>query len=214
MLLDFTTLEPRNAYKWMTGTILPRPIAWVSTVSPEGRTNLAPFSFFQGITASPPTLMFVPANTRDGSKKDTLRNIELVPEFVVNLVPYALSSTMNDTAANLPYGESEFSTFGVETAPSLKVRPPRIAATPVAFECILYRVVQIGSGPLAGNVVFGRILLAHVKDEVLGADGLPDSAKLDLVGRLGREEYAKTRDTFSLARPDRPRPRPTGASPA
>ena len=203
MQIDFAALKPRNAYQWMTSTIIPRPIAWVSTLSADGVTNLAPFSFFQGVTASPPTLMFVPANTRDGQKKDTLRNIEQVPEFVVNLVPHALSSVMNDTAANLPYGESEFSTFGIESAPSVRVRPPRIAASPVSFECALDRIVQIGSGPLAGNVVFGRILFAHVEDGVLADDGFPDPAKLDLVGRLGREAYALTRDTFSLKRPDR-----------
>jgi len=203
MLVDFTALPARNAYQWMTSTILPRPIAWVSTISPEGTTNLAPFSFFQGVTASPPTLMFVPANNRDGRKKDTVRNIELVPEFVVNLVTFALSSKMNETASNLPYGESEIAAFGVETVPSGRVRPPRIAASPVSFECSLDRIVNIGSGPLAANVVFGRILVAHVKDEVLGTDGLPDSAKLDLVGRLGHEAYSLTRETFSLKRPDR-----------
>ena len=187
----------------MTSTILPRPIAWVSTISPEAKTNLAPFSFFQGVTANPPTLLFVPVNNRDGAKKDTLRNIELTSEFVVNLVPLALASAMNDTAANLPYGESEFTKFLVAEAPSAKVRPPRVAAAPVAFECKLDRVVVIGEGPLAANVVFGRILLLHVRDDVMGNDGLPDSEKLDLVGRLGREDYTMTRETFNLARPDR-----------
>jgi flavin reductase (DIM6/NTAB) family NADH-FMN oxidoreductase RutF len=203
MYLDMPSLPTREAYQWMTSTILPRPIAWVSTISPEGVTNLAPFSFFQGITANPPTLMFVPTNTRDGAKKDTVRNIELVPEFVVNLVPHALAAPMNDTAALLPYGESEFTRFGLATAASTKVRPPRVAASPAAFECVLDQIVHIGTGALAANVVFGRIVALHVNDEVLGADGFPDSAKLDLVGRLGREAYATTRETFSLKRPDR-----------
>jgi len=187
----------------MTTTILPRPIAWVSTISPDGRTNLAPFSFFQGVTANPPTLMFVPVNNRDGRKKDTVRNIELVPEFVVNLVSHGLAETMNATASLLPYGESEFERFGVASAPSVKVRPPRVAGAPVAYECTLQQIVTIGSGPLAATVVFGRIIAAHVDDGVLGADGYPDSRKLDLVGRMGREDYATTRDTFSLKRPDR-----------
>jgi flavin reductase (DIM6/NTAB) family NADH-FMN oxidoreductase RutF len=203
MLLDFTTLSPRNAYQWMTSTILPRPIAWVSTISPDGVTNLAPFSFFQGITANPPTLMFVPVNNRDGSKKDTVRNIELVPEFVVNLVTRGLAASMNETAALLPYGESEFSRFGVAAAKSDKVRPPRVAASPVAFECVLDRIVLVGAGPLAANVVFGRILAAHVADAVIGPGGLPDAARLDLVGRLGGEDYTTTRETFNLVRPDR-----------
>jgi flavin reductase (DIM6/NTAB) family NADH-FMN oxidoreductase RutF len=203
MTLDFEKLPTRDAYQWMTSTILPRPIAWVSTISPDGGTNLAPFSFFQGVTANPPTLMFVPVNSRDGAKKDTIRNIELVPEFVVNLVPRALAAQMNSTAALLPYGESEFSTFGVAPAASLRVRPPRVAASPVCFECVLDRIVHIGTGPLAANVVFGRIVTCHASDDVIGAGGLPDSAKLDLVGRLGGEDYATTRETFSLARPDR-----------
>ena len=165
--------------------------------------NLAPFSFFQGVTASPPTLMFVPVNNRDGGKKDTVRNIELVPEFVVNLVPRALAESMNKTASLLPYGESEFEAFGIAAAPSLRIRPPRVAAAPVAFECALHQVVHIGAGPLAANVIFGRILAAHVSDEVLGPGGLPDARKLDLVGRLGGEDYSTTRDTFTLERPDR-----------
>ena len=203
MLLDFAALKSRIAYRWMSSTILPRPIAWVSTISPDGRTNLAPFSFFQGVTANPPTLMFVPVNTREGTKKDTVRNIELLPEFVVNLVPFALAEQMNNCAALLPYGESEFATFGIASAPSEKVRPPRVAASPVAFECALDRIVHIGTGPLAANVIFGRILVAHVSDGVLGPGGMPDSSKLDLVGRLGGEDYAMTRETFSLSRPDR-----------
>jgi len=203
MLLDIAALSPRDAYQWMIATILPRPIAWVSTAAPDGRTNLAPFSFFQGVTANPPTLMFVPVNNRDGGKKDTVRNIELVPEFVVNLVPRELAESMNKTSALLPYGESEFEAFGIARAPSARVRPPRVEGAPVAFECALHQIVRIGEGPLAANVIFGRILVAHVRDDVLGAGGLPDARKLDLVGRMGGEGYATTRDTFSLPRPDR-----------
>lgn len=203
MIVDFSAISAPKAYHWMTTCIVPRPIAWVSTVSASGAENLAPFSFFQGITANPPTLMFVPANTRDGRKKDTILNIEQVPEFVVSLVSADLAQKMNATAAMLPRGESEFEHFGIERAASLQVRPPRVAAARVAFECRLDRVVEIGSGPLAANVVFGRILAAHVRDDVLAADGLPDPAKLDLVGRLGREAYTDAREDFSLKRPDR-----------
>jgi flavin reductase (DIM6/NTAB) family NADH-FMN oxidoreductase RutF len=203
MRLDLATLSPREAYQWMIGTILPRPIAWVSTISPDGKTNLAPFSFFQGVTSSPPTLMFVPVNNRAGEKKDTLRNIELVPEFVVNLVSRAQAEAMNQTSALLPYGESEFEAFGVASVSSELVRPPRVAGVPIAFECRLHQIVPIGEGPLAANVVFGRILLMHARDDILGSDGRPDSRKLDLIGRMGGEDYATTRDNFSLPRPDR-----------
>ncbi len=203
MILNFDRMPPREAYQWMVGTILPRPIAWVSTIAPDGRTNLAPFSFFQGVTANPPTLMFVPVNSRDGTKKDTVRNIELVPEFVVNLVPHSLAAAMNKTAALLPYGESEFEAYGIAAAPSSRVRPPRVADAPVAFECSLQQIVHIGTGALAANVTFGNILVAHVSDGALGPDGQPDARKLDLVGRLGGEDYTTTRDTFSMVRPDR-----------
>ena len=203
MRLDFTTLAPREAYGWMISTILPRPIAWVSTISSAGITNLAPFSFFQGVCANPPTLMFVPVNTRDGKKKDTVRNLEQVPECVVNLVPFALAEQMNACAALLPYGESEFERFGITAAPSEQVHPPRVAAAPVAFECRLDRFVHIGEGPLAANVIFARILTAHIADDVLGDGGLPDAGKLDLIGRLGGESYARTTERFALQRPDR-----------
>jgi flavin reductase (DIM6/NTAB) family NADH-FMN oxidoreductase RutF len=201
MLLDFAALRPRDAYAWMISTILPRPVAWVSTVSADGKTNLAPFSFFQGVTANPPTLMFVPVNTRDGTKKDTVRNIEQVPEFVVNLVPFALAEQMNATSAMLPYGESEFDAFGIVAAPGERVRPPRVAAAPVAFECTLDRIIHIGEGPLAAYVIFGRILVAHVADGVIAADGLPDSAKLDLIGRLGGDGFTRTQERFDMERP-------------
>ena len=186
-----------------SGTIIPRPIAWVSTISPEGCPNLAPFSFFQGVTANPPTLMFVPVNDRSGAKKDTVRNIEQVPEFVVNLVSGALTEKMNQTATMLPYGESEFERFGVVPATSAHVRPPRVAAAPVAFECRLDRIVLIGEGPLAANVVFGRILVAHVADSVLDAHGAPDVEKLDLIGRLSGNGYVRLTDRFEVKRPDR-----------
>lgn len=202
MLIEFTQLRPRDAYAWMISTILPRPIAWVSTVSNGGKTNLAPFSFFQGVTANPPMLMFVPVNTRDGTKKDTVRNIEAVPEFVVNLVSFDLAEKMNASAAMLPYGESEFEKFGIAAAPSARIRPPRVATAPVAFECTLERIVNFGEGPLAANVIFGRIQLAHVADAVLGPDGRPDAEKLDLIGRMGGEAYTRTRERFSLRRPD------------
>jgi flavin reductase (DIM6/NTAB) family NADH-FMN oxidoreductase RutF len=202
MLLDFGSLAPRDAYGWMISTITPRPIAWVSTISADGKTNLAPFSFFQGVTANPPTLMFVPVNTRDGTKKDTIRNLEQVPECVVNLVSFDLAETMNATSASLPYGESEFEKFGIAAAPSERVRPPRVQEAPVAFECTLQTIFPIGEGPLAANVVFARIVVAHIRDDVLGTNGRPDPARLDLVARLGGESYARTSDRFDLKRPD------------
>jgi len=201
MILDFAALSPRESYPWMIHAITPRPIAWVSTISAEGRTNLAPFSFFQGVCASPPTLLFVGANDRTGRKKDSVVNVEQVPEFVVNIVSYNLREPMNLSSAPLPPGESEFEKFQIATAPSTRIRPPRVAAAPVAFECKLDRIVRVGDGPLAGNVVFGTILLMHVSESVLGPDGQIDPQKLDTIGRMGGDLYARTTERFTIKRP-------------
>ena len=201
MIVDFQKLPPRESYPWLINAINPRPIAWVSTISAAGKTNLAPFSFFQGICASPPTLMFSGANDRTGKKKDSVLNVEQVPEFVVNVVPYALREPMNLTSAPLPHGESEFEHFSIASTPSLKIRPPRVTAAPISFECKLDRIVHIGEGPLSGNVVFGTILCAHVSEAVLGADGQIDPHKLDTIGRMGGDFYTRTTELFTIHRP-------------
>jgi flavin reductase (DIM6/NTAB) family NADH-FMN oxidoreductase RutF len=200
MIIDFLKLAPRESYPWLINAINPRPIAWVSTVSAAGKTNLAPFSFFQGVCASPPTLLFTGANDRTGRKKDTILNVEQVPEFVVNVVPYALREPMNLTSAALPHGESEFEKFHIATAPSSLVKPPRVAASPVAFECRLDRIVRVGEGPLAGNVVFGTILCAQVSEAVI-TDGVLDPHKLDTIGRMGGDYYTRTTELFTIKRP-------------
>lgn len=205
MELDLARIPARDAYNWLASLITPRPIAWVSTIDAQGRSNLAPFSFFNGVTSNPPTLLFVPVNLRDGVKKDTVLNLEAVPECVVHIVPRALADKMNACAARLPHGESEFAAFGIEAAPSSVVRPPRVAAAPAAFECRVRQIVPVGEGALAAHVVICDIVRLHVRDDVLGADGAADAAKLDSVGRLGGEDYATTRDRFQLERPDRRR---------
>ena len=200
MIVDFQKLTPREIHPWIINSVTPRPIAWVSTISAAGRTNLAPFSFFQGICASPPTLMFCGANDRTGKMKDSVINVGQVPEFVINVVPYALRDVMNQTSAALPLGESEFEKFEIAPAPSTMVKPPRVALSPVAFECKLDRIVCIGEGPLAGNVVFGTVLCAHVSESVL-TDGAIDPRKLDTIGRLGGEYYTRTTELFTIKRP-------------
>ncbi len=201
MTLDFETLAARDVYAWMSNTITPRPIAWVSSISADGKTNLAPFSYFQAICSKPPTLLFTGTIDRNGKPKDTVLNVRAVPEFVVNLVPYALAEPMNHTATPLPHGESEFEKFGIVSAPSLKVKPPRVAAAPVAFECRVDRIIDVGEGPAGANVVFGRVVQMHVADAVLGADGMVDPHKLDTIGRFGGNYYARTRDLFTIQRP-------------
>jgi flavin reductase (DIM6/NTAB) family NADH-FMN oxidoreductase RutF len=201
MRIDPAAIELPDLYHWMISTITPRPIAWVSSVNAAGLTNLAPFSFFQGVTANPPTLLFSVANNRYGEKKDTLRNIEQVPEFVVNVVSYDLRKQMDRSSASLPYGESEWPIAGVTPIPSEKVRPPRVAESAASFECKVDQIVRVGDGPLAGNVVFGRILLLHVEERVLDSAGEIDPAKLDTIGRMGGSCYTRTTDRFVLERP-------------
>ena len=203
MRLDPAEMQATDTYQWMISVISPRPIAWVSTISPKGITNLAPFSFFQGITPNPPTVMFCPVSNREGKKKDTLRNIELVPEFVINIVSYKLAEAMNQSSAMLPYGVSEFASAGVTPMASERVRPPRVTESPVSLECRLQQIVQIGEGPLAANVIFGTIVLMHIKDDVLDGSGAIDPGKLDAIARMGGEDYARTTDRFTLARPGR-----------
>ena len=205
MEIDLAKLSAREAYTWMTDLITPRPIAWVSTVDARGRANLAPFSFFNGVTSVPPTLLFVPVNLRDGAKKDTVLNLEAVPECVVNIVPHALAAKMNACAARLPHGESEFAAFGIEAAASATVKPPRVAEAPAAFECRVRQIVPVGDGAMAAHVVICDILRLHVRDDVLGEKGAVDPAKVDAIGRLGGEDYVTTRDRFQLERPDRKR---------
>jgi flavin reductase (DIM6/NTAB) family NADH-FMN oxidoreductase RutF len=201
MRIDPAEIGLPDLYQWMVSTITPRPIGWVSSISATGLTNLAPFSFFQGVTPNPPTLLFSVANNRHGEKKDTIRNIEAVPEFVVNVVSYDLREAMNRSSALLPYGESEFGVAGVTPIASEKVRPPRVAESPVSFECKLHQIVRVGDGPLAGNVVFGTILLIHVNERVLDSAGKVDPAKLDTIGRIGASSYVRTTDRFELDRP-------------
>ena len=202
MILDFSELPARDAYNWMVNVITPRPIAWVSTMSSTGKTNLAPFSLFQGVCAKPPTIIFCGANDRTGKKKDSVINVGQVPEFVVNLVPYALRETMNLTAAPLPHGESEFEKFQIATAP-LAAGFLRHAWRLLRWlsNAKLDRIVELGDGPLGSSVVFGTILCMHVSETVLDSVGAIDPGKLDTIGRMGGDFYTRTTELFAIKRP-------------
>jgi flavin reductase (DIM6/NTAB) family NADH-FMN oxidoreductase RutF len=188
-------------YHQLIRCIVPRPIAWVSTISARGVTNLAPFSFFTGIGINPPALCFCPMNRRDGSPKDTLRNVEAVPEFVVNVVTASLAEAMNRTSADLEWETSEFEAAGINSAPAVRVRPPVVAASPVRLECEVLQILKLGTGPLGSNLVVGKIVHIEIEAGVLDAEGLIDPGKLDLIGRMGGSAYTTTRDRFELERP-------------
>lgn len=196
MFLDMDTLPVQQRYKIASGTILPRPIAWVSTVDPDGVPNLAPFSFFTVASTDPLTLLFCPSYKPDGSKKDTWRNVEATGEFVVNLVNEDTVEAMNRSAATLPPGVSEFQVAGVTPAPSVHVRPPRVAEAPVAYECRCTQILDVGRYA----VILGQVVGIHIDDRVYDGNYV-DLEALRPVGRLYGSLYCRVRDIFALERP-------------
>jgi flavin reductase (DIM6/NTAB) family NADH-FMN oxidoreductase RutF len=190
-----------DVYHTLVGVVTPRPIAWVTTVSPAGAVNLAPFSFFNAFGSNPPVVVFSPTLRRDGTKKDTLLNVEATGEFVLNAAAAELAELVNLSSKDLPYGESEVELTGLSTAPSVKVRPPRLAESPAHLECRVRQIVPVGTGPIAGNLVIGEVVMIHVRDDVLGPNGRPDPRRLRTVARLGGDFWCHTSDLFELKRP-------------
>ncbi|MFC4549015.1 MULTISPECIES: flavin reductase family protein [Halorussus] len=187
-----------SLYRTLAGAVVPRPIAWVSTTDPEGVDNLAPYSFFNVVAVDPPVVMFAPVDDPESPEglKDTPRNVRETEEFVVNVVTADLAEAMNETSATLPAGESEFDRAGLTRAESRRVSPPRVAESPVAFECSLYEMLSIGGS----TMVLGEVEWVHVADEVT-TDGAVDVEKLDALGRLSGSLYATTDERFSMERP-------------
>jgi flavin reductase (DIM6/NTAB) family NADH-FMN oxidoreductase RutF len=201
VLIDVASANYLDVYHLLVGVVTPRPIAWVTTLDPEGRVNLAPFSFFNAFGANPPVVVFSPTLRRDGSKKDTLRNLEATGEFVLNGAVESLAEKMNLCSKELPYGQSEAELAGLTLVPSVKVKPPRVAETPVTMECKLLQIVPIGNGPIAGNLIIGEVLVMHIADEVLDDKGRIDPRKLRTIARLGGDYYCRTTDLFEMKRP-------------
>lgn len=205
MILDPTTLSARERYKLLIGAIVPRPIAWVSSMNGEGQLNLAPFSYFTIACTEPMTLLFCPQITGEGRPKDTLRNVQELPEFVINLTSEESAAQMNLSATTLPYGESEFEWAGVTPVPSETIRVPRVAEAPVAFECRLQRVVMVSDAPNGGAVVFGEVQRVHIRDDIY-VDGYVRLESLRPVARLAGAGYARVTDTFEMDRVPPPDP--------
>jgi flavin reductase (DIM6/NTAB) family NADH-FMN oxidoreductase RutF len=202
MHLDPSTLSWDVAYKYLNGAILPRPIAFVSTINEEGQTNLAPFSFFTAVAAHPMTICFsVMRRGSDGAKKDTLRNIEATKEFVVNVVSESFVQEMNVTAAEFPFGVSEFAESGLTPVPSVLVKAPRVKESLVNFQCKLTQIVHIGGDEKgAGSLVIGQVVQVHVDDSIDLGNGKIDTKKLAPVGRLAASEYVRLTDVFTMER--------------
>lgn len=203
MRIDVASASVLDVYHALVGIVTPRPIAWVTSVDAAGVVNLAPFSFFNAFGANPPVVIFSPCLRRDGSRKDTLRNVELTGEFVLNAAVESLREEMNESSRELPYGESELARLGLKSLPSEKVRPPRLSAAPVQMECRVLQILPVGNGPLSANLVIGEVLLLHIADEVLDSAGAIDPRKLRTIARLGGDFYCRTTDLFELGRPGR-----------
>jgi flavin reductase (DIM6/NTAB) family NADH-FMN oxidoreductase RutF len=183
--------DPRSIYPWLTASLIPRPIAWVSSRSADGADNLAPHSFTTVAGVDPPTLCFVSVG-----HKDTLANVRATGEFVVNIGTEVLLPAMNDSATNFPHGHSEFEAAQVQPEPSATVAPPRVASAPIAFECRAAGEHEIGNCVM----VFGEVLHIAAAAGVIAADGLPDAAAVAPLARLGRAEWATLGTITGLSR--------------
>jgi flavin reductase (DIM6/NTAB) family NADH-FMN oxidoreductase RutF len=202
VILDPSLMDWKEAYRIANGSVLPRPIAFVSTISSNGVPNLAPFSFFTVVAANPLTLAFCPMRRDgDGAKKDTLVNIEATGEFVINIVSESFIKQMNETSAPFPPEVDEFEVSGLTPLPSAVVAAPRVGEAQVAYECKLQQIVEVGGGnPGAGALVLGTVERIHVSFDVL-RDGRIDVDALRPVGRLGGADYTRCTDRFTLVRP-------------
>ncbi|WP_286978007.1 flavin reductase family protein [Pseudomonas sp.] len=201
MELDFSQLAPLDAYRWLASTVTPRPIAWVSSISREGVSNLAPFSFFQVISDEPPTLMVNVNHHGDGSLKDTLRNVQATGELVIQLVSFAHAEQMNASSAGFEHGVSEFERCQIGSTASRLIAPPRVTDSVIAFECKVAEIQPYPRDKPNCHMIFAQVLLAHVSDAVLNDKGRVDPHKMDLVGRLGGAAYTRTLETFEMVRP-------------
>lgn len=195
MRIDFAADSPDvNPYRLLTAVVVPRPIAWVSTLSPDGVVNLAPHSFYTVACARPPIVQFSSVG-----KKDTLRNVLATGEFVVNLSPAPLLDQVNGTAARFAPDASEAAELGIAMEPSRTVAPPRVAASPASIECTLHSTHELGDS----TVVLGDVRMISVSEDVL-VDGHPDFTRLDPLARLGKDEWALHAEVVSVRRPQRP----------
>ncbi len=190
-------LSKSQVYKLLISALIPRPIALVSTINQDGVVNVAPFSFFGAMSSKPPIIYVSIDRKRDGDKKDTLKNIELTGDFVVNIVTEEIAEKMNICAVDFPYGISESQIAGLTPVQSELVKSPRIAESPINFECKVLKIIEIGDAP--NSVVFGEILLFHVNDEIL-ENGIVNPRKLKVVGRLGGNFYTLVDNVFEMKR--------------
>jgi flavin reductase (DIM6/NTAB) family NADH-FMN oxidoreductase RutF len=200
--VDPATVPPGEIYSLLTGCVIPRPIAFVSSLSRAGVANLAPFSFFNAGGANPPSVVFMPVTSGAGRDKDTLHNVRETNEYVVHIVPWAIRERMNAASGDFPPEVDEFEVAGFTKTASARVKPWRVLESPIALECRLFRIVEHGSGPYHANYVIGEVVYLHIAEAVMTGTRV-DAAKLDAIARLGGPHYTRvTKDSiFTMPRP-------------
>ncbi|MFN8594680.1 MAG: flavin reductase family protein [Anaerolineae bacterium] len=191
-------LDPRDAYRLLISAVVPRPIGWASTIGADGSLNIAPFSFFNAVSNMPLTVM-ISVGQRRGQPKDTLRNARETGEFVINIVDEDLAAAMNTTSGEWAYDVNEFDRAGLATAPSLDVKPPRVAAAPIALECKVTQIVPVQDTTY--TLILGRVLRFHIRSGLLRPNGQIDATLLKPVARLSGDEYATLGRVFEMQRP-------------
>jgi flavin reductase (DIM6/NTAB) family NADH-FMN oxidoreductase RutF len=202
MEINPDAMPHQSIYKILTGSVLPRPIGWISSLDLEGRPNLAPFSFFNVVCSNPPTVLFCPLiRGIDGNKKDTLNNVRTTNEFVVNIVTERLLPAMNASSVEALPGFNEFEFAGLTPAASVVVGPPRVAESPIHFECRVREIIDINDAPGGGSIVIGTIVHIHVDDGILIGEDKINLAALQPVGRLAGGAYSRVTDIIELERP-------------
>jgi flavin reductase (DIM6/NTAB) family NADH-FMN oxidoreductase RutF len=198
LVIDPASTSPVNCYKLLVGSVVPRPIAFVSTVSAEGARNLAPFSFFNAICGEPPVVCF--STSVRVPRKDTLLNIQATGEFVVNIVSEEIAQQMNLCSGDYPQGVDEFDLSGLTPVPSDLVRPPRVGESHVNMECKLMQILEVSTRPRGASLIIGEVIRFHVAPAMVDNFRI-DPDQLRAIGRMGGNEYSRTRDRFEMIRP-------------
>lgn len=201
MKIDPANLDWRDAHELLVGAVLPRPIAFVSTVGEDGVYNVAPFSFFTVMSVKPAIVGIGIGRKSNGQKKDTLLNIIFSKDFVINIVCEALTEAMNQASKDYPSHVDEFKEVGLAPAKSDFVKSPMVAESPVNMECRLIQILEFGEAPRINNFIIGEVVRVHIRDE-LWFNGTIKAHKLKAIGRLGEELYCRTTDIFEMKRPD------------
>ncbi len=199
MKFDSQGITQRDLYKLISGAVVPRPIAWVSTVGEDGINNLAPFSYYAAVCTDPP-IICVSIGWREGVEKDSIRNLKYTGDFVVNVVNEELAESMNLTSGEYPPHVDEFKLAKLTPAPSEMVKAPRVLESPINMECRLVQTLEFGNAPTHNTVAFGEVICLHVRDDLL-YDGKIDFERLRPLGRLAGDLYSRSREIFEMKRP-------------